>query len=109
MGNVRNAAIIPMHSQATRATDRVSYLQWATVDKEHKIDPGAASKITLKREFECSQDELVETFTILLQKFRRHLFNIRQQYAFSRALKLNYGSIYVAKFKWQCNLQFAIQ
>ncbi|XP_056454193.1 uncharacterized protein LOC130388732 [Gadus chalcogrammus] len=72
-----------------RATDRVSYLQWATVDKEHKNDPGAASKITLKKEFECSQEELVETFAILLQKFRRHLYNIRQQYAFSRALKLN--------------------
>ncbi|CAL8270957.1 unnamed protein product [Arctogadus glacialis] len=72
-----------------RATDRVSYLQWATVDKEHNNYPGAASKITLKKEFECSQEELVETFAILLQKFRRHLYNIRQQYAFSRALKLN--------------------
>ncbi|KAI3375809.1 hypothetical protein L3Q82_004091 [Scortum barcoo] len=72
-----------------RATDRITYLQWATVDKEHKNDPGAASKITLKKEFECSQQELVETFGILLQKFRRHLYNIRQQYAFSRALKLN--------------------
>lgn len=38
-----------------RATDRVSYLQWATVDKEHKNDPGAASKITLKKEFECPE------------------------------------------------------
>lgn len=31
----------------------------------------------------------METFATLLQKFRRHLYNIRQQYAFSRALKQN--------------------
>lgn len=72
-----------------KATDRVSYLQWATVDKKHKDDSGATSKVTLKKEYESSQEELVETFATLLQKFRRHLYNIRQQYAFSRALKQN--------------------
>lgn len=70
------------------ANDRVSYLQWATVEKKHKDDSGATSKVTLK-EYESSQEELVETFATLLQKFRRHLYNIRQQYAFSRALKQN--------------------
>ena len=54
-----------------RATDRVSYIQWATVDKDHKDNPGVSSKITLKKEFECSQEELVEKFAILLQNFRR--------------------------------------
>lgn len=72
-----------------KATDRITYLQWATVDKEHKNYPGAASKITLKKQFESSQQERVEMFAVSLQKFRRHLFNIRQQYAFSRALKIN--------------------
>ncbi|KAI4812032.1 hypothetical protein KUCAC02_014888 [Chaenocephalus aceratus] len=72
-----------------RATDRVSYNQWATMDKDHKDNPGVSSKISLKKEFECSQEELVETCAILLQNFRRYLFNLRQQYAFLRALKLN--------------------
>lgn len=72
-----------------RATDLVFYLQWATVDKEHRNDPGTAAKITVKKEFECSQEELVNMFAVSLQNFRRHLYNIRQQYAFSRALKLN--------------------
>ena len=72
-----------------RATDRVSYLQWATVDKVHKNNSGATSKIILKKDLECSQEMLVEMFATLLQKFRRHLVNFRQQYAFSRALKLN--------------------
>lgn len=72
-----------------KATDRVSYLQWATFEKKHKDDSGATSKVTLKKEYESSQEELVETFATLLQKFRRHLYNIRQQYAFSRALKQN--------------------
>lgn len=31
----------------------------------------------------------METCSTLLQKFRHHLYNIRQQYAFSRALKRN--------------------
>lgn len=43
----------------------------------------------MKKEYESSQEELVETFATLLQKCRRHLYNIRQQHAFSRALKQN--------------------
>lgn len=71
-----------------KATELVSYFQWSTEDKKHK-DSEATSKITSKKECESTQQDLVETFGTLLQKFRRHLFNIRQQYAFSRALKQN--------------------
>ena len=69
-------------------TERVSYIQWSTEDKKHK-DSESTSKVTLKKECKLTQEDLVETFNTLLQKFRRHLFNIRQQYAFSRALKQN--------------------
>lgn len=38
-----------------------------------------------KKKLESSQDEIVERFNTHLTKFRRHLFNIRQQFAFSHS------------------------
>lgn len=59
------------------ASSRVSYLHWATVDQPHKDDPETTSKVTLKKEYESSLEELLEKSSISLQKFQYHLFNIR--------------------------------
>ncbi|XP_028254033.1 uncharacterized protein LOC114441699 isoform X2 [Parambassis ranga] len=67
---------------------QVSYLQWAIVDKEHKNDPnGKTSKITIKKELLGTQEELLEQMNLLLHRFKRHMFNINNQFSHYRALR----------------------
>lgn len=45
----------------------VSYIQWVVVDKQHKNDPnGKTSKITIKKEFQTTQEELLEQLNLQL-------------------------------------------
>lgn len=50
--------------------DVISSVPWVTVEREHRIEPGVTSKVTLKKESECSQ-EVGAHFKTLLQKFKR--------------------------------------
>ncbi len=43
----------------------------------------------MKKTMEDTQDNLVELFHTLLHKFKRHTFNINQQYSYCRELKKN--------------------
>lgn len=74
-------------SEEYSAESKVTFLQWAVVEKEHKNDPLSKSKVTLKQESETTQNELLEKFNDHLQRFKRHLFNIRHQFSHYRALK----------------------
>lgn len=55
--------------------------------KNKKNEDEKTVKITVKEDLHTSQENLVEMFHSLLQRFRRHLFNIKQQYVHCRELK----------------------
>lgn len=68
---------------------KVTFTQWATAEKERVDEKGGPTtiKITIKKQIEDTQGSLVEIFHTLLHKFKRHTFNINQQYAYCRELK----------------------
>ena len=71
--------IVPLLNSYNGA-QKVTYMQWATEDKAKSNDEeSSVAKITVKQTIESSQEELVERFHTHLTKFKRHLFNIRQQ------------------------------
>lgn len=49
-------------------------------------------KVTAKKLIESSLEDLIEHFTCLLHKFKKHVFNIKQQFSFSRELKRSLSS-----------------
>lgn len=68
--------------------NKVSYIQWVIVEKQHKNDPnGKTSKITIKKEFHTTQEEMLEQLNLLLHRFKRHTFNINNQFTHYRALR----------------------
>ena len=75
-------------SNSYDGAQKVTYMQWATEDKAKSNDEeSSVAKITVKQTIESSQEELVERFHTHLTKFKRHLFNIGQQYAYYRGLR----------------------
>ena len=78
---------VPLSSTYDSA-ERVSYTQWGTEDKATMNDQeGPTVKITVKQIVEGTQEQLAEQFQTLLSKFKKHSFNIRQQYAYYRELR----------------------
>ena len=66
----------------------MNYVQWATVDKEHKNGPdGRTSKVTIKKEFQTTQEQLLQQLNLMLRKFNRHTYYIKNQFTHYRALK----------------------
>ncbi|KAK0139480.1 hypothetical protein N1851_023799 [Merluccius polli] len=77
----------PMKAPYTPETV-VSYVQWGM--EERQRSEGGESvvfKITVKKVMESTLGDLVEKWNDQLVKFKRHNFNISQQFAFTRALK----------------------
>ncbi len=70
---------------------KVEFTQWPTAEKarEDAREGPTTVKITVKKTMEDTQDNLVELFHTLLHKFKRHTFNINQQYSYCRELKKN--------------------
>lgn len=74
-------------SNSYDGAQKVTYMQWATEEKAKSNDEESSfAKITVKQMVESIQEELAERFHTHLTKFKRHLFNIRQQYAYYRGL-----------------------
>lgn len=74
------------------AQANVSYNQVSAKGKKKnkdKVKEQVPVKVTVKQEMESAMEELVEMFQNQLQKFRRHLFNIKQQFLYHRELKKN--------------------
>lgn len=69
------------------AESEVTYLQWATVDKEHKNDPNKTSKVTMKKEFRSTLEDLLDQLNLQLHRLTRHVYNISNQYNHYRALR----------------------
>ncbi|XP_060762316.1 uncharacterized protein LOC132871810 isoform X2 [Neoarius graeffei] len=78
--------IIPI-SDAYKPEEDVVCPQWIMKEKNKKNEDEKTVKITVKENLHTSQENLVEMFHSLLHRFRRHLFNIKQQYAHCRELK----------------------
>ncbi|ROL48419.1 hypothetical protein DPX16_0245 [Anabarilius grahami] len=70
---------------------QVAYMQWVTEDTkgQTKDNVETSFKKTVKKKVETTLDDLIELFNVMLVKFKRHAFNIRQQYRYSRELKRN--------------------
>lgn len=70
---------------------KVVFTQWVTAEKgrQDAREGPTTVKITVKKTMEDTQDNLVELFHTLLHKFKRHTFNINQQYSYCRELKKN--------------------
>lgn len=66
----------------------VTYAQWG-MEERQRVEAGesVSFKITVKKSMESTLGNLIDKFNDQLVKFKRHSFNIRQQFAFSRALK----------------------
>ena len=96
--HVRCARTSLAPSQANIYNDKneVTYVQWTIVDKEHKNDPNGRTS-TIKKEFQTTQEQLLEQLTtqeqlleqlnLMLRKFKRHTYNIKNQFTHYRALK----------------------
>ncbi|KAL2095619.1 hypothetical protein ACEWY4_007767 [Coilia grayii] len=78
--------IIPM-SKSYKPDEDVVCPQWILKEKTNKNGDEKAVKITVKEDMHTSQGNPVEMFHSLLHRFRRHLFNIKKQYAHCRELK----------------------
>ncbi|XP_060798234.1 uncharacterized protein LOC132900231 [Neoarius graeffei] len=78
--------IIPI-SDAYKPEEDVVCPQWIMKEKNKKNEDEKTVKITVKENLHTSQENLVEMFHSLLHRFRRYLFNIKQQYAHCRELK----------------------
>lgn len=80
----------------THASMRITYTQWVLEEKEKNRMPqeneAVSFKVTAKKLIESSLEELIEHFTCLLHKFKKHVFNIKQQFSFSRELKRSLSS-----------------
>lgn len=84
--------IIPLSSSYNGA-QKVTYMQWVTEDKaKSNNEESWVTKITVKRNIESIQEKPAERFHSNLTKFKRHLFNIRQQYAYYRGLQSCMGN-----------------
>lgn len=85
MGNAQIAkpdAILCPATSMPKVT--ISFIQWATVENKNVL----MSKVPLKwKQVESTQEDLVELFHILLQKYKRYSYNIKQQYLYCRCLK----------------------
>jgi len=67
---------------------KASYTQWGTEEKAKMDDQeGPKVKISVKQIVEGTQEQLAEQFHTHLSKFKKHSFNIRQQYAYYRELR----------------------
>jgi len=68
---------------------RVSYYQWIVSTEEKMKRDGSTKnvKITRKECTESTAKELVSKFSDLLKRFKKHIFNIRQQFQQYRLLK----------------------
>lgn len=86
--HVRCARTSLAPSQANIYNDKneVTYVQWTIVDKEHKNDPNGRTS-TIKKEFQTTQEQLLEQLNLMLRKFKRHTYNIKNQFTHYRALK----------------------
>lgn len=74
-------------------TALVSYSQWITEEKQRSESGKTQSfKITSKKEMETTTEALIDLFNEQLSKFKRHIFNISHQFAFTRALKKELSS-----------------
>ncbi|KAK0132496.1 hypothetical protein N1851_032633 [Merluccius polli] len=75
---------------------RVTYTEWSPEEKEISRPQGnkeaVSFKVTIKKQIESSLEELIDHFNLLLHKFKKHAFNIRQQFSFSRELKRTLSS-----------------
>ena len=72
------------------AVKTVTFPQWTTAQKEREdMKDGTTVRYTLKKLGEDSQGNLVDLFHAFLHKFKRHTFNIIQQYSYCRKLKEN--------------------
>lgn len=79
--NCKNRNIL--HPSSYNGAQRVTCVQRTTKDRDKSnTEENLVAKITVKQTIENSLEELVERFHTYLSKFRRHLFNIRQQYAY---------------------------
>ena len=79
---------VPM-SSLYAADENVVFLQWMVKEKQRKNEEGQTVKVTVKDEVNMTQEQLVQLFHTLLFRFRKHIFNIKQQYAYCRELKKN--------------------
>uniref|UniRef100_UPI00358E783C uncharacterized protein n=1 Tax=Myxine glutinosa TaxID=7769 RepID=UPI00358E783C len=74
-------------------TAKVSFTQWVTegkeMDKKKEGEKRSTVKVTIKKSVEGTQENLTELFHTYFQRFKRHYFNIKQQYGFCRELKKN--------------------
>jgi len=76
-------------------TMHVTYTQWVVEEKEKTMpqeNEAVLFKVTAKKQIESSLEELIEHFTCLLHRFKKHVFNIKQQFSFSRELKKTLSS-----------------
>jgi len=66
-------------------------MQWVTdaTTGQTKENIETTFKKTVKKEFEIMLDDLIKLFNSKLVKFKRHAFNIRQQYRYCRELRRN--------------------
>ncbi|XDV16816.1 hypothetical protein PO909_016351 [Leuciscus waleckii] len=78
-------------SGSMKAPPRWIYMQWVTEDTKGQTKDNIETtfKKTVKKKVETTLDDLIELFNGMLVKFKRHAFNIRQQYRYSRELKRN--------------------
>ena len=63
--------------------DEISYYQWTMRIVEHKGNGDAikpSSNITVKSVEKATESDLCDMFQASLDKFKRHLYNIRKQY-----------------------------
>nr|XP_033968207.1 uncharacterized protein LOC117468276 isoform X2 [Pseudochaenichthys georgianus] len=73
------------------ACARVACMQWVTEDTkgQDKNNIQTTFKKTVKKMVEMTLNDLINLFTTMLVKCKRHTFNIRQQYKYCRELKRN--------------------
>ncbi|KAK0144355.1 hypothetical protein N1851_017281 [Merluccius polli] len=90
-----NLNSFPLASDYDRSM-RVTYTEWGLEEKEISRPQGnkeaVSFKVTIKKQIESSLEELIDHFNLLLHKFKKHAFNIRQQFSFSRELKRTLSS-----------------
>ncbi|KAL7381234.1 hypothetical protein ABVT39_002539 [Epinephelus coioides] len=73
--------------------EKVTYTQWGTEEKaKMKDQDGPTVKISIKHNVESTQEQLAELFHTHLTKFKKHFFNIRQQFAYYRELRESLGT-----------------
>ena len=72
----------------TDVNSETTWSQWKTVKEERVVkDVPKTVTLTVKHENKGTVSDLVDNCTSLLQRFKRHYFNIQHQYAFYRELR----------------------